>query len=748
MRIGAPACRFRRAACTQDNMLQISQNYKTGDIRLENVATPALRHGGILVRTSFSLISSGTEGMKVREGKMGYVQKARARPDQVKKVLQTVQQQGVLATYRKVINKLDSLTPLGYSLSGRVEDVGTDATEFVIGQRVACGGAGYANHAEINYIPKNLAVAVPDNVSMEHAAFTTVGAIALHAVRQSKVAIGETVCVLGLGLLGQLAVQLIKAAGANVIGLDIAPERCALATTLGADAAGTPDDPQIKTYLSRMSNGYGADSIIIAAAADSNAPLETSMSLVRDRGRIVSLGKTRLDLPWKEFFEREIEVRFSRSYGPGRYDPMYEERGIDYPLGYVRWTERRNMEAFLQLVSTARIRLDPLITAIHAFDASEEVFAGMAGPRHKALALLLKYDAHEREAMGREQRSINVTRVDPRPSDRVEVLRLGVIGAGNYASSMLLPHLRAHPHAALVEVVTSSGLTATNAQKKFGFRRASTDANTLFAKDDIDAVVIATRHATHAPLVEASLRAGKIVFVEKPLAIDNDGLFAIRRVIEETGNDRLQVGFNRRFSRFVREMKHHFEGPTVPLVINYRVHAGAVDRGSWYSDAAEGSRFLGEAGHFFDVMSFIARSRPASVFARRVAPQTRDDLENIAVVVTYQNGSVGNLLYLTQGSARVPKEWIEVFGGNKTGQLDNFERLTLYSGASRPKTTRARTDKGQGEQLAAFVEAARGLRPMPISVTELIDTTALTLAADESLRTGMPVQVNGSDAHR
>ncbi len=363
----------------------ISQNYKTGRIRIEDTRAPALKAGGILVRTRYSLISAGTEGMKVREGKMSLVEKARARPDQVKKVLQSVQQQGLAATLTKVWNKLDTLTPLGYSLAGIVTAVGADAAEFRVGQAVACAGAGYANHAEENYIPRNLAAAVPDGVTLPQAAFATVGAIALQGFRQAQMQLGETACVIGLGLIGQLLAQILRAAGMTVIGLDLAADRCALAVALGAAAAFQPDDAGLPDAVRRLGGGLGADVIFITAAGDTNAPVELAARLGRDRARVVDIGKTRLDLPWKEYYEKEMEVRFSRSYGPGRYDPNYEERGVDYPAGYVRWTEQRNLAAFLQLVARGQVRLDPLIAAIHPFDRAEAVFdaraaCGPAGP--------------------------------------------------------------------------------------------------------------------------------------------------------------------------------------------------------------------------------------------------------------------------------------------------------------------------------------------------------------------------------
>ncbi len=717
----------------------ISQNYKTGRIRIEDTRAPALKAGGILVRTRYSLISAGTEGMKVREGKMSLVEKARARPDQVKKVLQSVQQQGLAATLTKVWNKLDTLTPLGYSLAGIVTAVGADAAEFRVGQAVACAGAGYANHAEENYIPRNLAAAVPDGVTLPQAAFATVGAIALQGFRQAQMQLGETACVIGLGLIGQLLAQILRAAGMTVIGLDLAADRCALAVALGAAAAFQPDDAGLPDAVRRLGGGLGADVIFITAAGDTNAPVELAARLGRDRARVVDIGKTRLDLPWKEYYEKEMEVRFSRSYGPGRYDPNYEERGVDYPAGYVRWTEQRNLAAFLQLVARGQVRLDPLIAAIHPFDRAEAVFDALAAGGTAGPGILFEYPPAN-PAPVRPAPPPAPTAAAGRPPIQGPV-RFGVIGAGNYASTMLLPHLAARNDARLIAVCTATALSGANARRKFPFERAESDYSAVLAAPDIDAVLIATRHAAHATMTAAALRAGKAVFVEKPLALDRAGLEQVREAAAASGNDRLQVGFNRRFAPLIRQAADFFRTRAGPLVMNYRVHAGQLDRNSWYLDPAEGSRFIGEAGHFLDVFAFLTGARPVTVFAAAPQPAqpTPDDAENLAVTVSYSDGSVGNLLYLTQGGGKTPKEWLEIFGGGRTAQLDNFAGLSLFDGSSRRRVRARGVDKGQRGELAAFIGAVQSGGAMPIALDSLLDTTLATLAAAESARSGRPV---------
>lgn len=726
-------------------MKQISQNYKTGAIRIEEVNQPALKSGGVLVQTLFSVISAGTEGMKVKEGKMSYLGKAKARPDQVKKVLQSIQQQGLSSTYQKVMNKLDSLTPLGYSLSGIVVEVGRGAEEFKVGQRVACAGAGYANHAEINFIPKNLVVPVPENVTMEHAAFATVGAISMQGFRQAEMQLGETACVIGLGLLGQLLVQMLVAAGVNVIGVDLSEERCKLAEELGAIMAVTPAESGLPMLVSQLTGGIGADCVFITAGGDNNGPVELAVEVARDRGRVVDIGKTRLDLAWNDYYLKELDVRFSRSYGPGRYDPNYEEKGIDYPPGYVRWTERRNMASFIDLISKGRMCLEKILTSTRLFSEAEEVYQELAEGRDPGLGVVFKHAENvqrNNRLPSNSETSSNQLSGSRKPDGPV---RLGVIGAGNYASSMLLPHLEKNPGVKMTEVATATSLSAANAARKFGFKRTSTDYKGLLAAEDIDAVIIATRHGAHAPMVSEALNAGKTVYVEKPLAIDYKGLEAVRKSVVNSGNDRLMVGFNRRFSPLVMEMKKLIGNRISPMVMNYRVHAGQLESGSWYTDvAAHGSRFVGEAGHFLDVFSYITDMRPVSVIAKTLRPKSgpsNDDLENITVIVEYEDGSIGNLMYLTQGGSKVPKEFLEIFGAGRTIQLQNFEHLMVYEGNDKHKIKKGGLDKGQRQEMIDFITSIKTGKEMPISMDSLLDTTLVTLAAAESLQSGKEIQL-------
>ena len=518
-------------------MKQVAQNYRSGELAVIDAPAPSCAPGGVLVRSLYSLISTGTELMKVGESKMSLVGKARARPDQVKKVLETVQQQGALTAYKKAMNRLDSYSPLGYSLAGVVVEVGKGAEEFSVGQLVACAGNEFALHAEINWVPTNLCVAVPDGVSPQLAAFATVGSIALQGVRQGTVQIGDTACVIGLGLVGQLVVQLLVASGVQVVGLDPDEDRCRLAEKAGALLCTAPDDDglvAVEQALSKASGGLGADRVFLVAGGSSNQPVELAARLARDRATVVDIGKCKLDLPWNDYYEKELDLRFSRSYGPGRYDPRYEVDGVDYPAGYVRWTERRNLHCFVNAVARKEIDPEPLIAGIFPLLDAPSVYEQLDTGVLRGVGFLFEYESPEEvdsNVLGRSlgdqyaasgrpvavDRSRNTT--IRRGGQAEGILRIGFVGAGNYASSMLLPHLVKQTGVELAHVATRRSLSAVNAQRKFGFRVAGTDPDAVLEDQSIDAVFIVTRHSSHADLTCRALEAGKAVFVEKPLAL-------------------------------------------------------------------------------------------------------------------------------------------------------------------------------------------------------------------------------------
>jgi predicted dehydrogenase/threonine dehydrogenase-like Zn-dependent dehydrogenase len=723
-------------------MKQIAQNYKSGELAVLDVPAPSGRPGGVLVQSLFSLISTGTEMMKVTEANMSMVGMARARPDQVRKVLDAVSQQGVMTTYKKVMNRLDSYTPLGYSLCGVVAEVGRGAEEFHVGQLVAAAGNEHALHAELNWVPVNLCVPVPRGVAPEHAAFSTVGAIAMQGVRQAEAQLGETAVVIGLGLVGQLVVRLLVASGVKVIGIDLVADRCELAEKAGAVRCGAPTDEGLQVIteaLAELTGGRGADHILLAAGGSSNGPVELAARLARDRARVVDIGKTKLDLPWNAYYDKELDVRFSRSYGPGRYDDSYELEGRDYPVGYVRWTEKRNLECFLDLLARKEIEVESLVSGTFPMSDASKVYSDLADGSLKAVGVLLEYPAPPPGAAAPATSLVISGGQAPAPrGGSTGQLQIGFIGAGNYASSMLLPHLARLGTARLAHVATTRSLSALNAQRRFGFTTASTTAEAVLSDDSLDAIFIVTRHHTHADLVCRALETGKAVFVEKPLALTGEELTRVAEVVQATGNDRLMVGFNRRFAPLLTELKASFGDPAGASVMRYLVNAGRLDADSWYrNEELEGSRFTGEGGHFIDTLSFWAGSLATEVFA--VPGPEPDDVQ---ATIRFADGSSGTICYVTTGNPRYPKETLDAAGGGRSARLDNFSSAAAWTGRKRT-TSKARggQDKGQRRQVEEFVTAVRAGAPMPISLDSLIATTSATIAVGESLTRGVPVRV-------
>ncbi|MGD9483906.1 bi-domain-containing oxidoreductase [Streptomyces sp. TRM70308] len=732
-------------------MKQVVQNYKSGELALLDVPVPGCKPGGVLVRSAYSLISTGTELMKVSEAGMSMLGKARSRPDQVAKVAQSVATNGMAATYRKVVGRLDSYTPLGYSLCGVVERVGDGVDDVAVGDLVACAGNEHALHAELNWVPKNLYARVPDGLAPRHAAFGTVGSIALQGVRRGEPRLGDVALVIGLGLIGQLVVQLLAASGARVVGVDPDGARCRLAERLGAAACGDPASATVADSVAELTGGHGVDQVYLAAGGGSNQPVELAARLSRDRGRVVDIGKCRLDLPWNAYYEKELDVRFSRSYGPGRYDPEYEIEGRDYPIGYVRWTERRNLACFLDLAARGRIDVEPLVSHTADFGDAVETYQRLKDGDLRAVAVLFRYpgrtgEAEVAEETGNakeeaEEAAVAVPAVrrggasaPARPAGAT--VRLAFAGAGNYATSMLLPHLAQRDGVELSTVVTTTALSAANARRKFGFAEATTDLDAVLDDPSVDAVFVVTRHSSHAELTRRALLAGKAVFVEKPLALTEEELAGVLAAVEQSGNDRLQVGFNRRFAPLLREARRRFGARRGPASVRYLVNAGRLEHGSWYlRRGTEGSRFAGEGGHFIDTASWLLGADPASVYAI-----TTSGDEDLQVVLRYPDGSTATVSYVTTGPAGFPKETLDLVADGRALRLDDFVRASVY-GRRRwvsSRLPRAR-DKGQRAELDAFVHAVRTGGPMPVPLESLVATTAATLAVRTSLVTGAPV---------
>jgi polar amino acid transport system substrate-binding protein len=713
-------------------MKQVTLNYKTNELVLKDVPPPAVQPGMVLVRTAFSAISLGTEGMKVTRAAKGLVGMARERPDQVRQVLDTLRREGPAATYNKVMNRLDAPTPLGYSLAGVVDAVGAGVTEFQPGDRVACAGEGIAAHAEMVAVPRNLCARVPDGVALGDAAFTTIGAIAMQGVRQAGLAVGETVAVVGLGLVGQLAVQICRAAGCRVFGVDLDPAKCELAVKHGAAQAASRNDPHLEERLLQFTGGRGTDAVLVTAATPSSDPVQLAVTLCRDRGTVVVLGIVGMEFQFEKAIKREVQIRMSRSYGPGRYDPQYELHGTDYPIGYVRWTEQRNMESFMELLATGAVRLESIVSHRFQFAEAEAAYAQVRDRESgQAMGILLAYDTS----------APLPSRVElaPAPQAAAGDIVLGVIGAGNFARNTLLPALR--PLGIRFRVVANAtGLSARHAADRFTFESCTARAEDVLEDPAVTWVLIATRHDTHAPLATAALRAGKSVFVEKPLAMTREELAEV--LAAHRGGGRLMVGFNRRFAPATDKVLEVFHGHAEPLVINYRVNAGYLPPTHWLQDPVfGGGRVIGEACHFIDWMRYLVGAPITSTSASATANGGVYSNDNIAVQLRFQDGSLGNLLYVANGDTALPKEYVEVFGQRSAAVIDDYRVVRRYVKGREDVQKLGSQDKGHRTQMARLVEALRSGGEMPIPPAQLFEVTEATFAVLDSIASGQPVRL-------
>ena len=720
-------------------MKQILQNRKTGELSVNDVPAPVAQRGRVLVRAAASLISAGTERMAVDLGKKSLLGKARERPDLVKQVVQKAKNEGLLNTYNAVRAKLSSSTALGYSAAGIVIDVGDDVTEFTAGDRVACAGAGFASHAEVLSVPKNLCVRVPESVDFEAAAFGTLGAIALQGVRLAEPTLGESVVVIGLGLLGQLTMQLLKANGCRVFGVDLDASKIELARSLGMDD-GALSNADAKKAIEEWSRGRGADAVVITAATMSNQPIELAGDIARMKGRVVAVGLVGLDVPRKSFYERELTLKISMSYGPGRYDPEYEERGHDYPFPYVRWTEGRNIEAFLDMIAAGRVNVAPLITHRFPIEEGERAYQLISGEATEPyLGVLLRYDT-EKELVARIENREKTTSPRHAPEKRV---RLGLIGAGGYARTMLLPNFKANA-TEFCSIATASGLTARDIGEKYGFARFVSGAQEVIDDRDVNLVVVATRHDTHAELARRALERGRHVFVEKPVAMTDEELDGVLRAAENSPG-KLMVGFNRRFSPLVRAAKEFFRDRRAPLSISYRVNAGRITREHWIQDPQEGGgRIIGEVCHFIDLMHFLTGAVTTRVYAESVTSRNQQivDEDSVFITLRFDDGSNGSIAYLAEGDKTMPKERVEIFGEGKTFVLDDFRSATTYTNGREAKTKLRNQDKGQSDEVRAVCAVVLEGKPAPIDLNDLAATTRATFRIRDSLRASQPMNVD------
>lgn len=717
-------------------MKQIVQDLGKKETRIIEVPIPKPGKGEALVRTGASLVSAGTERMLVEFAEKSLLGKAKARPDLVKQTLDKVRREGVISTVDAVRNRLDEFLPLGYSSAGTIVEVGEGLQGFRVGDRVACAGGGFAVHAEYAVVPRNLMAQLPDEVDIERGAFATLGAIALHGFRLAELQIGERVAVIGLGLLGLMAVQIARSGGCRVLGIDINRDRVELSRKLGVEAVsveGAVEKGRVET------GAKGFDAVIICAATASSNPVELAGEIARDRARVISVGAVGLKIPRNLYYEKELTFLVSRSYGPGRYDPTYEEGGQDYPIGYVRWTEGRNLSAFVDLLVDRRVDVDSLIT--HRFPIAKGIEAYdliTARTDDPFIGILLTYPETEDKVLPIDKQ-YPVRDVQIFPVDKVN---LGVIGAGNFAKSTLLPNLRGMDGLELVAITSARGLKSSHAADRYGFAYAATESEQILQDESINTIAILTRHDLHARLTVAGLSAGKNVFCEKPLALDLDQLEDVNQALIET-DKLLMVGFNRRFAALSKALKGFMDSTPGPKVMSYRINAGPLPSNHWLYDPVEGGgRIIGEACHFIDFLTYIANAPPIKVRTIGVGSDMPDHEDNVIIALDFADGSIGSISYLASGDRSFSKERVEVFGGGKVAVLDDFRSLELVTDGKRSRQrSRLRQDKGHKAEWEAFVKAIQTGGPPPIPYEHLIAVTKTSIAAVKSLRTQQSVDI-------
>jgi predicted dehydrogenase/threonine dehydrogenase-like Zn-dependent dehydrogenase len=714
-------------------MKQIVQDIQSGETKVMEAPIPSVAAGMVLVRTEASLVSPGTERSIVSFADSSLLGKARQRPDLVKQVLDKVRREGLLTAIQAVRSRLDEPLPLGYSSAGTVTAVGNGVAAVRPGDRVACGGGGFAVHAEYALVPKNLVALVPEGVSLESACFATLGSVALHGFRLSGAEISGRVAVIGLGLLGQLALRIAAAAGCQTLGIDLSPWRVEWTQQQGLPAVLRQNAEEA---AASASDGHGFDAVLICADSTTSDPVELAGVLARDRAKVVAIGAVGMDLPRRPYYDKELSFVVSRSYGPGRYDPGYEEAGVDYPIGYVRWPEGRNLKAMVDLMADGKLKLEGLVTHRFPIAQAPQAYELITSDRgEQALAVLLQYP--QANGVHAESSRVEFSRVEPTSS-----VRLGAVGAGNFANNVLFPLLKGSRDLDLVGLASRRGLNSAQAAARFGFRYAVSDISELLQDDSINTIAILTRHNLHADQTQAALRSGRHVFCEKPLALSWEELEAVQQTLAEA-KGLLMVGFNRRFAPLLAAAKEAFASIDQPKMMVYRVNAGALPDNHWLRDPAiGGGRLVGEACHFVDALCYLAGSLPRQVYARSLAQAGDSDF---AVTMDFADGSVGSIVYSSGGDRSMGKERLEIFAGGKSAALDDFRRLELYSGGRhRSRRSLWSQDKGHEAIWDAFTRAIASGGPPPISYGELMAVSEATLAARDSLASGKPVALGES----
>jgi predicted dehydrogenase/threonine dehydrogenase-like Zn-dependent dehydrogenase len=736
-------------------MKQVLQYARTGEITVEEVPAPQLLPGCALVRIAASIVSAGTERASAEFARKSLLQKAQSRPDLVREVIHKVQRDGIWSAIQTVRSRLDQPQSPGYSGAGTVIAVGEGVTDLQPGDRVACAGAGFAVHAEIACVPRLLVARIPapstagNEVSFEEAAFATLGAVALHGIRTAEAKHGDVVGVIGLGLLGQMTVQLLKAAGCRVLGMDIDASRSDLARHLGANGTAS-SAPAFRDLCLEQSRGAGLDSVLIMAETSSSDPVNLAGAIARDRAIVVAVGTVGMDIERKSYYEKELDFRVSRSYGPGRYDAAYEQKGRDYPIGYVRWTETRNMEAFVQFLADKKIDVGALITHRFPIERAQSAYDLITGKaREPFLGVVIQYSGDgddSRTLAAVPERAASALRPQPAAGSGVSV---GLLGAGIFATGTLLPAIKSSSNTTLVSVCAANGSHAQHAERKFGFRYCTTDEAQVIQDPAINVVVIATRHHLHAKQVLAALAAGKHVFCEKPLCLSKDELRSIVGFylgIAAGNRPIIMVGFNRRFSPMIARMKAFLAPVSEPLALHYRINAGHLPPDHWVNDPEQGGgRILGEVCHFVDLLTLLASSPVTEVEARAVGNSGRYSGDNVLISLRFANGSEGTISYLANGDRAFSKERIEVFGGGSAAVLEDFRHLELVrNGRKQNIHSRWRQDKGHRGEWAAFTRSVQRQGEAPIQFEELVSSTLATLRINESVATGTRLAVDAS----
>lgn len=734
-------------------MKQVLQDARSGAISIEELPAPQLLPGCVLVRVASSVVSAGTERASADFARQSLLQKAKSRPDLVREVIGKVQRDGILSAMHAVRSRLDQPQSPGYSSAGTAIGIGEGVTDIQPGDRVTCAGAGFAMHAEVACVPRLLIARISsDHIPFDHAAFATLGAVALHGIRTAGAELGDMVAVIGLGLLGQLTAQLLKAAGCHVFGMDIDSERAQLASRLGVDAVATSASA-FRDLCVQASRGVGVDCVLITAESSSSEPINLAGAIARDRAVVTAIGTVGLNLERKSFYEKELDLRISRSYGPGRYDTAYEQKGRDYPIGYVRWTETRNMEAFVELLGERKLNIEPLIThrfPIEQAQSAYDLITGNSSERFVGVVIQYGETADLSPSLILVRKTLERAQPPKAPANSITV---GLLGAGGFASSTLIPAMKSSPDTCLITVCAATGSHAKHAATRFKFRNCTTNDEQVIVDPDINTVVIATRHHLHANQVLSALRAGKNVFCEKPLCLSKDELHKIVCAYLEIPSGQrpvFTVGFNRRFAPMVTHMKTFLAPVSEPLALNYRINAGYLPPDHWVNDREQGGgRLLGEVCHFIDLLMFLADSHIVEVEARSLAAGARYSGDNTTVSLRFASGSEATISYLANGDRSFSKERIEVFGGGRTAILDDFRRLDLVrNGRTQTLRSRLRQDKGHRAEWAAFVDSIRLGQNPPISFEDLVCSTLATLTAEESRRVGTALPVDAAELFR